>query len=1159
MSVAPVILGVRNDTGTPGDGITADTAPILHGTAAPLDMVELMLGPVRIGITVADANGHWETLANVIGEASASIVARTTGGDSAAFRLVVDQTAPALPLLTGYAGDTTGDRSQPIWQTADTTPGIAGIAEPGTIIRAYDGTTLLASTVAALNGAWMLDLGTRSLGQFYAIGIESEDGAGNVSTRAMLNLRVGETTIPVITAVQGPGPGNYPNGTALDFTVQFNKPMVIGIPSGGVGPVLEVLAGDQILYATYQSSPALHRLTFRLVLPPGVSDQDGIALGRLLANGGTLTDTSNNAVAGGLAGVPDLSAVLVAADLTPPALSGIIAPAAGNYLAGSTLVFTLAFSEAVQLLEDGGAGPVLEVLIGGTTWLATYQGQPAANRLAFALVVQADTVGQAGIALGRLLANGASVTDAAGNAWNAALGTLPNLSAVLVQADLTPPSVTAIGLEHPGPVGIGGSIIVVMHFSEAVMVAPGGTQPILRLSIDGTEVSAALLPGTDPAVLRFGLLVPQGMVATGIAILGLSDPAGAITDLVGAARASGLPAPTGLAALVVDGVAPVAGLVTPTPGRFSPGEVIRLSLATTEAVHLADGLEMPGLVLDIDGMPRTAIYDPAHSTPTSLSFSLVVQTGDLARGGIGILGLDDPESRLQDQAGNHLAFMPPAGLLGIGVWPADRTDPSIQAVEGPGPGAPLDFTLTFSEAVTTDPDAPPSLTVLVDGHAMVASFAGAPTSSTLAFHLDLPDGTPAPGSIELGSLAGGEVVDEVGNAWPGTDAAGAGWHYRLTQDGFVAGGPGDDTYYVDGQADVVGENAGEGNDGIVSTGSTYLFANIESLTLAGSAMFGVGNELANRLVGNAAGNLLIGMAGGDTMLGMAGDDTLHGEAGDDKLVGGAGNDYLIAGDGNDALSGGDDTDVLYGEAGNDNMDGGAALDYLFGGTGDDTLNGGSGPDQLYGEAGDDSLTGGPDFVFDLLVGGDGRDTLDGASGFGDFDYLYGGAGDDTFRVDTPADLVFEFASEGYDTVFADIIGSGYYLYAEIEALVLLGTTPFGVGNALDNVLTGSGTTNWLLGGAGDDTIDGKGGDDVLFGEAGADSFVFEAGGGADIIGDFTPGIDHIRFSGFTSFAQVLAATTDYGGTAFIDLGQGDSVTLQGVAKTALGAGDFFFG
>jgi Ca2+-binding RTX toxin-like protein len=190
----------------------------------------------------------------------------------------------------------------------------------------------------------------------------------------------------------------------------------------------------------------------------------------------------------------------------------------------------------------------------------------------------------------------------------------------------------------------------------------------------------------------------------------------------------------------------------------------------------------------------------------------------------------------------------------------------------------------------------------------------------------------------------------------------------------------------------------------------------------------------------------------------------------------------------------------------------------------------------------------------------GDDVLHGDSGLGDYDYLYGNAGDDAFYVDTPADLVFEQAGEGTDTVYASIAGGGYYLYENIENLVLLGNTPFGVGNGLDNRLTGNAIGNYLLGGAGNDVLNGKGGNDVLFGEAGTDIFVFERGTGGDVIGDFAAGADRIDLSafGFITFAQVQGTLGQNGGDSFLNLGGGDFVVLNGVALSSLGAGDFLF-
>jgi len=97
----------------------------------------------------------------------------------------------------------------------------------------------------------------------------------------------------------------------------------------------------------------------------------------------------------------------------------------------------------------------------------------------------------------------------------------------------------------------------------------------------------------------------------------------------------------------------------------------------------------------------------------------------------------------------------------------------------------------------------------------------------------------------------------------------------------MAGGLGNDIFYVDNSADLVIENAGEGTDRVYSTISYALGANVENLTLSGTAAInGTGNTLANVLTGNSASNTLIGGAGNDTLVGGAGNDTYVFNAGD---------------------------------------------------------------------------------------------------------------------------------------------------------------------------------------------------------------------------------------------------------------------------------------
>jgi Ca2+-binding RTX toxin-like protein len=162
-------------------------------------------------------------------------------------------------------------------------------------------------------------------------------------------------------------------------------------------------------------------------------------------------------------------------------------------------------------------------------------------------------------------------------------------------------------------------------------------------------------------------------------------------------------------------------------------------------------------------------------------------------------------------------------------------------------------------------------------------------------------------------------------------------------------------------------------------------------------------------------------------------------------------------------------------------------------------------------------------------------------------------------VDTPDDLTFEAAGGGIDSVRAEIVGAGYYLYPNVENLLLAGDTPFGVGNDLANQLTGSEKDNWLLGGAGNDTLNGEGGNDVLFGEGGADIFVIDQMEGNDVIGDFQPGVDKLKLQGFSSFDTIQQLFVEVGGNTGIIWPQGNVIVLNGVSNAQLSATDFIFG
>jgi|GEM_PF-3144117 len=233
-----------------------------------------------------------------------------------------------------------------------------------------------------------------------------------------------------------------------------------------------------------------------------------------------------------------------------------------------------------------------------------------------------------------------------------------------------------------------------------------------------------------------------------------------------------------------------------------------------------------------------------------------------------------------------------------------------------------------------------------------------------------------------------------------------------------------------------------------------------------------------------------------TLTGTSASDILRGTA-DSELIFGDPAD-IVPGPGNLIFTGGGD-------------------DLVFAGYGSDTVVGGAGRDTILGVGTTEAPGGSAAF----LARDDAADRLDGGAGD---DLIVGGGGDDT----------------------------------------LLG----GTGN---DSLAGDWGNDRLRGGAGDDTLRGGLGADRLTGGEGADTFTFamlaapaafgfEAGSGAgrDVVLDFTPGEDHLRFESVSPDAVTWAVRAT-GVLVTVAAPDGTIGEIWLAGATGLTADDLIFG
>lgn len=238
---APAFTGIITDAGlSDTDQVTNDATLILVGTAQANTTVTITrFGAGVIGSTSVDGAGNWifDYTATALPEADTFFSAtatdaqnRTGAPTNPAFRVTVDLTPPAAPVITDVA------------QENDSLV-IIGTAAPGSAVAIFaDGSNELGSAVADTNGAWSFIYSGPPLGSgAHVFTATADDLAGNTGAgSAPFNV---DTSIPppVITAIAEDTGVSSSDGITSDQTLLFT-----GTGPAGATISVRLLAGSQI-------------------------------------------------------------------------------------------------------------------------------------------------------------------------------------------------------------------------------------------------------------------------------------------------------------------------------------------------------------------------------------------------------------------------------------------------------------------------------------------------------------------------------------------------------------------------------------------------------------------------------------------------------------------------------------------------------------------------------------------------------------------------------------------------------------------------------------------------------------------------------------------------------------------------------------------------
>ena len=393
---------------------------------------------------------------------------------------------------------------------------------------------------------------------------------------------------PEVTSVVVPPSKTYRAGQNLDFTVNFGQTVIVtGVPQ------LALTIGSETCFADYYSGSGADSLTFRYTVTTGQADPDGITVGALSLNGGTIQNIYKSDANLDLKSVGSTEDVLV--DALAPTVLGVSVPSSGTYAPGQNLNFTVSFSEPVIVTGT----PRIAMTVGSSTVYAQYLSDSGTSDLTFRYTAASGQEDTDGITVHTLDLNGGTIQDNVEN----------NASLILNNIDDT----SGIHVDGIAPVA---PTIALTPSSDSGMSSHDGITRIATPALTGVaEANSTVTLYEGATVIGSAAADASGSWSYTTSVLsdGVHTFTATATDAM-----NNISAASDALTVRVDTQAPTLS-VSPADGAIDIATRGHIVLTFGEAMdHTAPG------AVQLNGTPRTGVWNAGHKIYTVAYSELLV-------------------------------------------------------------------------------------------------------------------------------------------------------------------------------------------------------------------------------------------------------------------------------------------------------------------------------------------------------------------------------------------------------------------------------------------------------------------------------------------------------------------------------------------------------